>query len=142
LLQPIKEITIDDLKVGDTRSFAKTVTESDIGLFAGITGDFAPQHLNAEFAKTTMFGERIAHGMLIIGYVHAAMATLVSPGGITLSHEFKFLKPVKIGDTVTAVVTIEEMIVEKKILKVRTHVFNQRDELVVDGLAVEMMKIR
>jgi 3-hydroxybutyryl-CoA dehydratase len=138
----IKEITIDDLKVGDQKVFSKTISESDIYAFAGITGDFAPQHVDAEFAKTTMFGERIAHGILTTGFISTALSYMVSPGGLTVSHEFKFLKPVRIGDTITAVVTVEEIIREKKRVRIRTQVFNQKDEMVVDGIAVELLRVR
>ena len=141
-MSEFKEITIDDLKIGDFKTFSKTITEYDVYTFAGITGDFAPHHVNAEFAKTTMFGERIAHGILTTGFISTALAMLVAPGGITISHEFKFKKPVKFGDTIKAVVTVEEIIYEKMIVKIRTQVYNQRDEMVVDGIAVEIMKVR
>lgn len=138
----LKEKTIEDFKVGDKASITKTITETDVYLYAGITGDFAPHHINAEFAKTTMFKERIAHGTLIGGFTSAATAKLVSPGAISLSHEMKFLAPVKFGDTITATAEIVEIIPEKKIIKIRAYCTNQRGELVLDGMTVQLMRVR
>lgn len=137
-----KEKTIDDFKVGDAVSFTKTITEADILLFAGITGDFAPHHINEEFAKTTMFGERIAHGLLTASLTSSCTAKLVAPGGISLSNSFKYLKPVKIGDTITAKAEVKEIIKEKKILIVRTTCENQKGELVLDGENTQLMRVR
>jgi len=106
---------IEDLKVGMSASFAKTVTEADIVLFAGVSGDVNPAHLNEEYAKTTMFGGRIAHGMLSAGLISAALANkLPGPGTIYLGQTLKFKAPVRAGDTVTATVTVRELVVEKK----------------------------
>ena len=129
--------TIADFKIGDRESFTKTVTETDVYLFAGITGDFAPQHVNAHYAKQTKFGERIAHGILTAGLVSSALARLVSPGGITLSHTFTFPAPVRFGDTITAEVEVTNIDPEKRLLHLRTICKNQKDEIVLDGTAVE-----
>jgi 3-hydroxybutyryl-CoA dehydratase len=98
---------LDEISEGMTAVFSKTVTEADIVLFAGITGDTNPVHLNEEFAKPTMFKGRIAHGMLTAGFVSAVFGTkLPGPGCIYLSQSLKFKAPVRIGDTVVARVTV------------------------------------
>lgn len=106
---------IEDLQVGMTGSVAKTVTEADIVLFAGVTTDVNPAHLNEEWAKTTQFGGRIAHGMLSAGFISAVLANkMPGPGTIYLAQTLKFKAPVRIGDTVTATVTVRELVVEKR----------------------------
>lgn len=105
----------EDLQVGMSASVAKTVTEADIVLFAGITTDVNPAHLNEEWAKTTQFGGRIAHGMLSAGFISAVLANkLPGPGTIYLGQTLKFKAPVRIGDTVTATVTVREVVVGKR----------------------------
>jgi 3-hydroxybutyryl-CoA dehydratase len=133
----MKELAYDDIKVGDSASFSKTITESDIVSYAGITGDFNPLHVNAEFARESLFKERIAHGMLVGGFISAVLGTQL-PGinTIYLGQELSFKLPVKIGDTVTAEATVTEKRDEKRIIKLKTTVTNQRGELVVDGNAV------
>lgn len=131
--------TIDTIQLGDSASFTKTVTESDIILYAGISGDFNPAHINAEAAKESMFGQRIAHGMLSAGFISCVLGMhLPGPGTIYMGQELKFLKPVYIGDTVTATATVIERIVEKNRLKLETVVTNQRGETVISGVATVM----
>ena len=97
----------EDLSVGQSASFAKTVTEADLVLFAGVTGDTNPVHLDQEFAESTMFKGRIAHGMLSAGFVSTVFGTtLPGPGAIYLSQTLNFKAPVRIGDTVVATVTV------------------------------------
>lgn len=133
----MKELAFAEMNVGDSASLSKTVTESDILTFAGITMDFNPVHVNAEYAKESVFGERIAHGMLSAGFISAVLGTtLPGPNAIYLGQELKFTAPVKIGDTVTATATITEKREDKRILKLQTTVTNQRGEIVVDGNAV------
>jgi 3-hydroxybutyryl-CoA dehydratase len=97
----------EDLAVGQKASFGKTITEADIVLFAAVTGDTNPMHLNEEYAKHSFFGERIAHGMLAAGLITKVMGTqLPGPGTIYMSQSLRFRKPVRIGDTVTATVEI------------------------------------
>lgn len=106
---------IEDLQPGMSASIAKTVTDADIVLFAGISTDTNAVHLNEEFAKTTMFGGRIAHGMLSAGLISAVLGTrLPGPGCIYLGQTLKFKAPVHPGDTVTATVTVKEVVLEKK----------------------------
>jgi 3-hydroxybutyryl-CoA dehydratase len=133
----MKELAFADIKVGDTASFSKTVTESDIVNYAGRTGDFNPVHIDAEFARESMFKERVAHGMLVAGFISAVLGTqLPGPNAIYMGQTLEFKLPVKIGDTVTAEVTVAEKRDDKRILKLKTTVSNQRGELVVDGSAV------
>jgi 3-hydroxybutyryl-CoA dehydratase len=97
---------VDEINEGMTAVFGKTVTEADIVLFAGISGDTNPVHLDEDFAKTTMFKGRIAHGMLTAGFISTVFGTkLPGPGCIYLSQSLKFKAPVRIGDTVLARVT-------------------------------------
>ena len=105
----------EDLKIGDTATFAKTITEADIVLFAGASGDNNAVHLNEEFAQTTPFKGRIAHGMLTASVISAAIAgRLPGPGTIYLNQSLRFLAPVRPGETVHATVTVKELIPEKR----------------------------
>jgi 3-hydroxybutyryl-CoA dehydratase len=128
---------IDDFKIGDKEFFSKTISESDVYLYAGITGDLAPHHVNADYARGTRFKERIAHGLLIAGVMSSALTQLVAPGAVTLSHEVFFLAPVYFGDTVYAEVEVKEINLEKRVLILRTVVRNQNGVMVLDGKAVE-----
>ena len=131
--------TIDTIQIGDSASFTKTVTEADIILYAGISGDFNAAHMDAESAKKGMFGQRIAHGMLSAGFISNVLGNqLPGPGTIYMGQELRFVKPVFIGDTVTATVTVKEKIEEKNRLKLDTVVTNQRGEAVITGIATVM----
>lgn len=136
-----KELMYEDIQVGDTAVFSKTITDFDIYQFAGLTGDFNPMHIDNEFAKDTFFKERIAHGLLTGSFISTVLGMkLPGPNSIYLSQNFKFLAPVKIGDTVKATVEVVEKRDDKKIIKLITQVYNQRMEMVVDGEAVVMKK--
>jgi len=129
--------TIDKLKIGNSDEFTKTVSESDIYLFAGITGDLNPAHINDAYAKNTFFKERIAHGMLIGGFISTVIGTkLPGPGSIYREQQLKFLSPVHIGDTITARVEIKDIDTEKNRITLQTSCFNQDEIMVVDGKAV------
>jgi 3-hydroxybutyryl-CoA dehydratase len=98
-----------------TASYAKTVTDADIALFAGVSGDTNPVHLNEEFARATPFKGRIAHGMLSASFISTVFGTrLPGPGCIYMSQTLRFKAPVRAGDTVTARVTLAELRAEKK----------------------------
>jgi len=131
--------TYDEIRIGDRASFTKTVSEYDVYQFAGVTGDFNPIHVDAEYAKNSVFKERIAHGILTAGFISNVLAMQL-PGRDTiyLSQNLAFLAPVKIGDTVTAEVEVLEKKDSKRIIRLRTIVKNQRDELVLEGEAVVM----
>jgi 3-hydroxybutyryl-CoA dehydratase len=131
------ELAYDEIKIGDRASLSLTITEAHIVAYAGIAGDVNPLHVDAEFAKQTMFGERIAHGMLVAGLISAVLGTqLPGPDSIYLGQELRFTAPVKIGDTATAVVTVTEKRDDKRIIKLQTTVSNQHGEVVIDGTAV------
>lgn len=123
----------EDLSVGMTASYAKTVTETDIVLFAGISGDVNPVHLNQEFADATMFEGRIAHGMLTASFISTVLGTkLPGPGCIYLRQDLRFLAPVRPGDTVHAQITITDVNQEKKRVMAHT-VCRVGDTPVVEG---------
>lgn len=123
------------LEVGQTASYSKSVEERDILLFAALSGDHNPVHLDAEYAATTMFKERIAHGMFSGALISAAVAcTLPGPGTIYVGQQMSFQKPVKLGDTLTVRLEILEKLPKFRV-RIATRVFNQHDELVVDGEA-------
>ncbi|MGV8059756.1 MAG: MaoC family dehydratase [Smithellaceae bacterium] len=129
--------TIDQIKVGDIAEFAKTISESDIYLYAGITGDFNPAHVNEAYAKNTFFKTRIAHGMLLAGFISAILANqLPGPGTIYLKQELSFLAPVHIGDTITGRVEVLELITEKNRVRLKTSCINQDGVVVLDGEAL------
>jgi len=118
--------------VGFKTTHIKTITEADVNNFADVSGDYNPVHMNEEYAKKTLFGGRIAHGVIAQGLLSAAMAKL--PGlSIFLSQSVKFLKPVRIGDTITAIAEVTETRPDKGIVTLKNSCVNQNGELVVDG---------
>lgn len=128
---------INELKVGDRAQFAKTVSESDIYLYAGVTGDFNPAHINEEYAKKTFFETRIVHGMLTSGFISTVIGNqLPGYGTIYIRQELNFLAPVRIGDTITAQVEVLEIMTEKKQVRLKTTCFNQEEKTVLDGEAI------
>ena len=132
-------MTIQEMKIGDHASVTKTVSETDVYLFAGITGDLNPAHTNEVAASKTMFKTRIAHGMLGAGFISAVLGMyLPGPGTIYMGQELKFTKPVHIGDTVTATATVEEIILVKNRVILDTTVVNQDGEIVIQGKATVM----
>ena len=129
--------TIEELQVGDTAKFSKTVSESDVYLFAGVTGDLNPAHVNEDYAKDTFFKTRIAHGMLSASFISTVIGTMLpGPGTVYMRQEVSFLAPVKMGDTITAIVEIAEIIADKKRVRLKTYCVNQENTIVVDGEAL------
>lgn len=125
--------------VGMKESLEKTISESDVYLYAGITGDFNPAHVNESYAQKTPFQTRIAHGMLSAGLISSVLGTkLPGPGTIYMNQELSFTKPVFIGDTICAEVEIIE-IIKRKIAKLKTRCTNQEGAIVVDGIATVML---
>ena len=132
-------MTMQELAIGDSASHAKPITETDVYLFAGITGDLNPAHVNEQASSLTPFGGRIAHGILSAGLISAVLAMkLPGPGTIYLGQELKFTKPVRFGDTITATCTISELIPEKNIAKLDTICTNQNGQVVIQGTATVM----
>lgn len=124
--------------IGDCGSFSKTITDADIVLFAGVSGDFNPIHINDEFAKNSIFEKRIAHGMLSASFISTVLGMYMpGPGTIYLEQNLKFRKPVYIGDTITAKAIVSEVKnKEKGIYKIDTLIVNQDDCVVTDGYAI------
>ena len=113
-LPPLRTLFFEDLKVGMTERLKKTIASSDVVGFAQLTGDRNPIHLSEHFAARTMFGGRIAHGLYTAGLISAVLGTrLPGPGAIYISQTLNFRAPVKIGDTVTVIVTVAELMPEK-----------------------------
>ena len=132
----------EDLEVGMLDVFAKTITEADILAFSGVSGDTNPVHLNEEFAEKTIFGGRIAHGILTAGLISTVIGTkLPGPGCIYVNQSLKFKAPVRAGDTVTAEAEILELIADKKFIKMRT-TCTVGGKIVLDGEATIMVPSR
>jgi 3-hydroxybutyryl-CoA dehydratase len=128
---------IDELNVGDTAQFTKTISESDVYLYAGVTGDFNPAHIDEEYAKKTFFKTRIVHGMLLAGFISAVLGNrLPGPGTIFISQEVKFLAPVHIGDTIAAFAEVADINLDKNRVTLRTICVNQDGTKVLDGQAI------
>ncbi len=135
-MNPLNGYDFEDLEVGMTATFAKTITEADIVLFASVSGDNNAMHINEEFAQTTQFKGRIAHGMLSASVISAAIAgRLPGPGTIYLSQNLRFKAPVRPGDTVHAIVTIKELLPEKRRVSLST-VCTVGGKVVIDGDAL------
>jgi 3-hydroxybutyryl-CoA dehydratase len=129
--------TIDQLQVGDKDHFSKTVSEADIYLFAGVSGDFNPAHVDEQYAKQTFFKTRIAHGMLSAGFISTIIGTkLPGTGSIYVKQTLEFKAPVRIGDTITATGEITAIDTEKHRVRLKTTCTNQDGVVVLDGEAV------
>jgi 3-hydroxybutyryl-CoA dehydratase len=129
--------TIEQIKLGDTAYFSKTVSESDVYLYAGITGDLNPAHINEAHAKNTFFKTRIAHGLLTAGFISSVLGMqLPGPGTIYMRQSLNFLAPVRFGDTITAKVEVVEVIAEKNRVRLKTTCTNQEGTVVLDGEAM------
>ncbi len=137
----IQDIPYAEISIGDKASISKTITESDVYGFAEISMDFNPIHVDQEYAKTTQFKQRVAHGILSAGLVSAVIGTaLPGKNTIYLGQTLKFTAPVFIGDTLTARVEVTEKIEAKNILKLKTEVLKQDGTVVVEGEATVLKK--
>lgn len=132
----LRNFTFDEIQIGQTATYGKTLTERDIVLFAEVSGDVNPVHLDAGFAAASMFGERIAHGMWTGALISAALALeLPGPGTIYLGQTLSFRAPVKIGDTVTVTLTVTEKRADKKFVTLDCTAVNQHGKTVAQGTA-------
>ena len=132
----------EDLKIGTTDEFSKTISEADIQTFADVSGDENPVHLNPEYAKATVFKGCIAHGILTASFVSTVIGTrMPGPGCIYVAQNLKFKVPVRAGDTVKAVCTVTELNEKRKFAEIKTQCF-VGDTLVVDGNATIMVPAR
>ncbi|WP_297523346.1 MaoC family dehydratase [uncultured Clostridium sp.] len=135
----MKGKTINEINIGDEASYSRTITETDVVLFGGVSGDLNPAHFNEEYCKDTMFKSRIAHGMLSAGYISTVLGMyLPGPGTIYLSQEVKFTAPVRFGDTITAIAKVIEKIEDKNRIVLETICMNQDGKVVVKGKAIVM----
>ncbi len=127
----------DQLKIGEEASFTKTITETDVYLFAGISGDFNPLHLDEEYAKRTPFKARIAHGALPQSLI-ARVLGMMLPGLGTIAVEIRcrFKAPTFFGDTVTAKARVAEKLEDKRWVRMILTWTNQREETIAEGEAV------
>jgi 3-hydroxybutyryl-CoA dehydratase len=133
---------LEDLKVGQQAMFGRTVTDADILAYAGVSGDTNPIHLHDGFARTTRFGQRIAHGMLSAGYISTVIGTkLPGPGAVYISQTLNFMAPVVVGDTITAIATITEIDDKRRRVKLKTQCLNG-DKVVIDGEALVLVPRR
>lgn len=135
----LSNYTFDEITIGQTASYTKEVREKDIQLFAAVSGDVNPVHLDADFAANTQFKERIAHGMLTGAFVSAGIAMeLPGPGTIYLGQSLRFRLPVKIGDTITVQLEVTEKRDDKKFVTLDCKVVNQNGKTVASGTAEVM----
>jgi 3-hydroxybutyryl-CoA dehydratase len=132
----MEKVRIEDLEEGMSAEFTKTVTEADVVLFAGITGDLNPVHVDEMAARESRFEGRIAHGMLSAAFISTVLGTrLPGPGTVYMGQTLRFTAPVRIGDTVTARVTISELDRERRRAILETVCVNQDGETVIEGEA-------
>ena len=138
----MKTTKYEDLKIGQSAEVVHTVTEEDIQTFGDLSGDYNPLHFDEEWAKTTMFEGRIAHGLLTAAFISTAIGMhLPGPGTIYMSQSMKFLGPVRIGDTITARVEVSNLNDEKRRITLTTSCVNQDGKTVLEGEAlVTLMK--
>ena len=130
----LENYTYDEIAIGQTANYSKTLTEDDLILFAAVSGDVNPVHLDPDFAATTMFGERIGHGAWTGAVVSAAIALeLPGPGTIYLGQNLSFRSPVKVGDTITVNLDVAEKKDDKKCVTLTTLVVNQHGKTVAKG---------
>ena len=123
--------------IGTQATLSRTITEDDILLFALVSGDHNPIHLDAEYAEKSLFGKRIAHGFLIGSLISAVLGNdMPGPGSIYLGQTLKFLAPIHIGDTVTVTVKVVELREDKRIITLHTNCTNQHSTLVLSGEAI------
>lgn len=134
-----REKHMADLEVGQKTTFTKTIGESDIYLFAGLTADFNPIHVNQEYARTTEYGRRIAHGFLVASLVQPCMSELTTPGGVSLNYNFSMKAPVFIGDTITASAEVVKKREDKPIVTLAIRCENQTGEVCIEGTALIYM---
>ena len=134
---------MDAVEIGLEERFTKTVSETDAVLFAGITGDFYPLHVDEEFAKTTRFKTRIVHGAMLVGFLSTVMARindhLPPPGGVSTRYDIRFVGPVMFGDTITTSLTVSEKNPERNELIMDALCKNQKGDTVLKGQTI--MKI-
>ncbi|MDO5301341.1 MAG: MaoC family dehydratase [Tissierellia bacterium] len=137
----VKDVAFADMKVGDSASLTKKITDEDVRAFAEISGDYNPVHIDEEFANATMFKGRIAHGILVSGLISAVIGTqLPGKNTIYMGQNLKFTKPVYLNDEITAKVEVTNLREDKHIVSLKTTATNQKGEEVIVGDAVVLKK--
>jgi 3-hydroxybutyryl-CoA dehydratase len=135
--------TIQEINIGDSANFTKSVTEYDVYSFAGVSGDFNPSHMDAEYASETVFGKIIAHAVLSMGFISNVLGTqLPGPGVIYVRQAIDFKRPVFVGDTITATVEVTKKDEARNRVWLHTYTTNQRGEVVADGEAIMMPAVK
>lgn len=135
----MKGKTIHEMTIGESASWSKMICDEDVTIFAQVSGDFNPVHVDEAFAKTTIFKNRIAHGMLCGSLFSTILGTqLPGEGSIYISQDLSFKKPVFLNDTITATCTVKELQVERNRVIMETIARNQNGDLVISGTAVLM----
>ena len=135
----MRSLTMEQLDVGDAAQFTKTVTETDVALFAAISGDFNPVHVDAEFAKTSLFGARVAHGPLTLALAAGVLGMrLPGVGTIAVTNHIEYRRPVYLGDTITTRGEVAELDRDANRARIALTWTNQDGTLVADGYAVVM----
>jgi 3-hydroxybutyryl-CoA dehydratase len=135
----ISNFTYDEITIGQSASYTKQVRERDVQMFAEISGDKNPVHLDEEFAAGTQFGERIAHGMLTGAFISAAIAMeLPGPGSIYLGQTLRFTRPVKLGDTITVNIEVTAKKDKRQFVTLACEAINQEGKTVASGEAEVM----
>ena len=134
-----QEKHMSDLHIGQKATFIKTLSESDIYLFAGITGDFNRIHVDEEYAKQTQFGKRIAHGFLVASMVQHCTSELTTPGGVSLNYNFDMKAPVFIGDTIEASAEVVHKRDDKPIVTLQVRCVKSDGTICIDGKALIYM---
>ncbi|SFG86503.1 MaoC family dehydratase [Neptunomonas qingdaonensis] len=141
-MQELHGFYLEDLSIGQSASYAKTITEADVVLFAGISGDDNPVHINAEYAAQTMFKDRIVHGMFSAALISAVLGTrMPGPGAIYVDQQISFKAPVYIGDTVTATATVIDINPERRRVTLET-ICSVKGKVVAQGVATNMVDRR
>ncbi len=135
----ISNFTYDELTIGQSATYSKPVQERDVQLFAAVSGDLNPVHLDPAFAAESRFGERIAHGMLTGAFISAALAmSLPGPGTVFISQSLRFRQPVALGDTVTVTLEVTEKQDRRRTVTIDCRARNQHDKVVANGTAEVM----
>lgn len=143
-MEPVEYVQVpsgrlEDVKIGSSLVFAKTISESDVYLYAGITGDFSPNHINAEYMKSGRYGERIAHGALVVGLMGSAAARMRLGRTVSLGYDkVRFPAPVLFGDTITTEYTVSEIDSKTKRIYNSVKCMNQRGEIVGSAIHIRV----
>lgn len=138
-MSKLKPLTYEQLEIGTEGRFTKQLTERDIVLFGETSGDINPVHFDSAYAATTLFETRIAHGMWSAGLISTVIGIVMpGPGSIYISQDLKFKRPVRIGDTLTAILTVKEKLEKRQYVVLDCKVVNQNEEVVTLGEATVM----